>query len=151
MNYLIENLIVSLAISSSILCWRKNRRASSAIAISLASGLVLTSYDMQVYHPFAMLFAAWVCLADFNGRRLSSIPVEGNEINHAIVYLYCLRVLVDLIRIGFLQGVDIMWAVNMVLLLTQLTLAAGSATGYASRINSGISSAWRYSYRVTLR
>lgn len=142
MNYLIENVISFLTISAVIICWRGNRRASIAILISLASGLFLSEYNMIAYHPFAMLVGAWVCLVDFSGGRLSSIDIDGNEINHAIVYLYCIRVIVELLRMEGIGDIETMWLITTSMLLIQLSLATWSVTGYATRINNILRLNW---------
>ena len=136
MYYLIENVISFVTLSAAVACWWGNRRASVAILISLISGLVLSEYNLTVYHPFAMLVGAWFCLVDFKDGKLSALGVAGNEVNHAIVYLYCMRVIVELLRMEGVGGVETMWVITTVMLLIQLSLATGSVTGYASRLNN---------------
>ena len=112
MNFTIEAIVVCMVLLAVIVTFTKNFQISSALLLSLVSGLALSYNKVQEYHAVIMLVCAVICLIDTSKEKLGVLPVEGNEINHAISYLYCLRVICALPFLMGIAGVEFSWLVS---------------------------------------
>ena len=138
-HYAIETTIALMALASAVSCFFSNRQISTALIISLFSALSLSEFGLSIYHPFVMIICSVVCLLDFSGRRVSIMPLSGNEINHAISYLYCLRVASSIPGIAGYAGTETSWLITTGLLIVQIILSFGDGVGHGKRINNFIS------------
>lgn len=140
--YAIETIIALIAFAGSVSCFFSNRQISVALLISLFSALSLSEFGLSIYHPFVMITCSVICLIDFSGKQLSIMPLFGNEINHAISYLYCLRVASSIAGIAGYTGIETSWLITTGLLLVQIILSFGDGVGHGKRINNFISSSF---------
>lgn len=134
--YAIENIIFAICIIVSIVCLVKNKPLAIALILNTASGFVLPEIGLNDYRPFAFLFAGAVCLITVRDGKLAILESKGNEINHAVSYLYSMRTVCELSSLMGYTGVELTWLVSMGLLLMQLMLAFGGLIGYGKRINN---------------
>lgn len=125
-----------LSLIAALICFRKHWRLSVALLLSLFSARYFNNQD---YHSIVMILCAVICLIDINGKESLTLKQEGNEINYALCYLYCLRVIVDIPKIAGITGLEASWFISMLLLGFQLFLAFGAGVGHGKGLNTYLS------------
>jgi len=146
LNLIVEAILSIATFSIAVVCLFGNFRVGLSILLILVSGLGLSYYGSQAYHPVAMIVCALICLTSVDGLKVESVRSTGNEATHAIVYWYCIRVLIELSMLGDGFYIEFLWVCTTLMLILQLFFAAGSCTGHADRINSFIRGGFRLAY-----
>ncbi len=128
-NFMMENIIFLIVYLTSFICFKHNKQVSIALFTTNTLGLLLPTFNLNDFSSFSFLVGAVIAL-------IGCKDLKGNEINHAIAYLYCLRVIIDLPKIAEIAEAEISWIISVNLLLLQLILAGGAGIGYGKRINN---------------
>ncbi len=142
-NNTVELIIAFIAGAVILVCLtnpnlKKRWQISAAMGFGFVAAMLVNYFGQYDYHPFAMLISGVICLVGFKDNKFYILEREGNEINHAISYLYSIRVLVSVPQLVGFMSVETSWIASMILLFIQLFLALGDGLGHGKRINSGL-------------
>jgi hypothetical protein len=136
----IEWLIRATVASVCLLTFKRNPQVSIALALSLCGRYFFNGHSQGLYSLVTLFACGAICLFTIKDGLPDILELKGNEINHAVSYLYTLRCIVDSLELIGWSGVELSLIMSVFLLALQLLLATGDGVGYGTRINSFLDS-----------